>query len=263
MSTETGPIIVAYGAGTNSTALLVGMHERGERPDLILFADTGGERPETYAYLDVLDTWLAKVGFPPLIRVRYAQKTGFVETLEERSLRTQSLPSIAYGYKACSEKFKRRPQDKYVNNWQPAKDAWGAGKKCVKLIGYDADEERRVRNAPTEDNKYVYQYLLYEWDWDRSDCIAAIQRAGLPLPGKSACFFCPSSKKAEVLDLQLRHPDLYARACAMESNANLDTVKGLGRRWAWRDLPQLAPSDLRDLADPEEVPCGCYDGGEP
>ena len=43
------PVIVAYGAGTNSTALLVGMHERGERPDLILFAETGGERVDPYA----------------------------------------------------------------------------------------------------------------------------------------------------------------------------------------------------------------------
>jgi len=254
------PVIVAYGCGTNSTALLVGMYEQGERPDLILFADTGGERPETYAYLDVLDGWLAKVGFPPLIRVRYARKDGTVETLEDRSLNTKSLPSIAYGYKACSEKFKRRPQDKFVNHWAPAKAAWAAGIRCVKMIGYDADEERRVKNAPVEDNKYIYCYPLYGWDWDRNDCIAAIDRAGLPRPGKSACFFCPSSKKAEVLDLQRRYPHLYARACAMEANAQLDTVKGLGRRWSWRDLPQLDVADLCRLADPEEVPCGCYDG---
>jgi hypothetical protein len=255
-------VVVAYGGGTNSTALLVGLHERGERPDLILFADTGGEKPETYAYLDVLDAWLAKVDFPPLIRVRHARKDGTVETLEDRSINTKSLPSIAYGYKACSEKWKRRPQDKYVNSWQPAKDAWFAGEKCIKLIGYDADEDRRVANAPKEDNKYIYQYLLYEWNWDRRDCVDAIKRAGLPLPGKSACFFCPSSKKREVLDLKRKHPELYERACAIEKNANLDTVKGLGRNWAWSDLPALAPYQQASLLDPEDIPCGCFDGGD-
>lgn len=260
MTQSTTPVVVAYGAGTNSTALLVGLHERGERPDLILFADTGGERPETYAYLDVMDTWLASVGFPLLGRVRYTMKDGTMETLEERSLRTRSLPSIAYGYKACSEKFKRRPQDKFVNNWAPAKAAWADGRKCIKLIGYDADEERRVNNAPKEDAKYVYRYPLFDWDWDRNDCLDAIARAGLPLPGKSACFFCPSSKKAEVLDLQRRHPDLFERACAMETNAELDTVKGLGRRWAWHTLPALDPSEARLLQDPDSVPCGCFDG---
>ena len=35
--------IVSYGGGTNSTAMLVGLWERGERPDAIVFADTGGE----------------------------------------------------------------------------------------------------------------------------------------------------------------------------------------------------------------------------
>ena len=46
--------VVSYGAGTNSTAMLIGLHERGERPDLILFADTGGERPETYRHRDAV-----------------------------------------------------------------------------------------------------------------------------------------------------------------------------------------------------------------
>ena len=41
------PIIVSYGGGTNSTAMLIAMVLKGIKPDLILFADTGGELPET------------------------------------------------------------------------------------------------------------------------------------------------------------------------------------------------------------------------
>lgn len=44
-------IVVNFGGGTNSTALLVGMHERGIRPDVIVFSDTGSEVPHTYAHL--------------------------------------------------------------------------------------------------------------------------------------------------------------------------------------------------------------------
>ena len=36
-----------------------------------------------------------------------------------------------------------------------------------------------------------------DWGWTREDCIAAIQQEGLPLPGKSSCFFCPSMKKKD------------------------------------------------------------------
>ena len=48
------PLIVAYGGGTNSTAMLCGFRERGIRPALILFADTGGELPHTYEHLRVM-----------------------------------------------------------------------------------------------------------------------------------------------------------------------------------------------------------------
>ncbi len=40
------PLVVAYGLGVNSTAMLVEFV-----PHLILFTDTGGEKPETYQYM--------------------------------------------------------------------------------------------------------------------------------------------------------------------------------------------------------------------
>ena len=40
-----------------------------------------------------------------------------------------------------------------------------------------------------------------EWGWSRKDCIQAIRDAGLPLPGKSSCFFCPSMKRWETSDI--------------------------------------------------------------
>ena len=38
------PLVVHYGAGVDSTAMLVGMAQRGITPDLILFADVGAEK---------------------------------------------------------------------------------------------------------------------------------------------------------------------------------------------------------------------------
>jgi 3'-phosphoadenosine 5'-phosphosulfate sulfotransferase (PAPS reductase)/FAD synthetase len=48
------PLIVAYGLGVDRTAMLIEFARRSIRPDLILFADTGGEKPETYAYLPIM-----------------------------------------------------------------------------------------------------------------------------------------------------------------------------------------------------------------
>ncbi|HEX4613990.1 MAG TPA: hypothetical protein VH092_37760 [Urbifossiella sp.] len=90
------PLVVAYGLGVNSTAVLVELARRGVRPDRILFADTGGEKPETYAYLPVVQAYLARVGFPPVVTVRYEPRTAPYRTLEGQCLHTGTLPSLAY-----------------------------------------------------------------------------------------------------------------------------------------------------------------------
>jgi len=227
--------VVSYGAGTNSTAMLIGLYEHNERPDLILFADTGGERPETYKHLQIVNDWCRSVDFPLIVTVRET------ETLEENCLRRKALPGIAYGFKSCSEHYKARPQKRWLKE-QGIKDRQF-------LVGIDAGESHRAKH---EDIRYP----LIEWDWGREECIEAIQRAGLPQPGKSACFFCPSSKKPEIHKLKADHPDLLERALKMEANAELTSVKGLGRSYAWRDLVN-GPDVF--VATPE-ISCMCFDG---
>ena len=238
-------VVASFGGGVNSTAMLIGMVERGEKCDLILFADTGGEKPHTYAHeLDFSD-WLRANGMPMVTTVKGAK------TLEDDCLDRHALPSVAYGFKTCSQRFKLRPQDNFLKQYLPAQ-----GKEITRLIGFDADEPHRAK--PFAGNRYP----LIEWGWGRDECIEAIDRAGVKQPGKSACFFCPSSTKKEIHELRRMYPDLAKRAVAMEQNAELTTIKGLGRRFAWGDL--YAAEDGQDKLFPEspiEIDCGCYDGG--
>lgn len=104
-------LVVAFGGGVNSTAMLVEMHKRGIKPNLILFADTGGERPETYTVVDSVSAWCVAHGMPPIVTVKKTYQ-GKPETLEANCLRMNMLPSIAYGFKSCSMKFKTDPQNK-------------------------------------------------------------------------------------------------------------------------------------------------------
>lgn len=263
------PLVVAYGLGVDSTAMLVEFVERGIRPDLILFADTGGEKPETYQYLDVIRPYLARAGFPDVVVVRYQPKRAAYHTLEGQCLHTGTLPSLAYGGKSCSLKYKRTPQDRYILKAYPPGELLRRGKRVVRAIGFEAGEQRRryahvvkaigldateehrtawaqpkasvgkrpSREAWLDQNYFVYYYPLMEWSYDREQCIQIIAAAGLPVPIKSACFYCPASKKREILWLQEHHPELLQRALAMEHNAQpkLTSVKGLGRSFAWAD----------------------------
>ena len=154
---------------------------------------------------------------------------------------SHTLPSIAYGHKRCSQKHKIGPQEKFCNQYAPCREVWKRGGKINRYIGYDAGEMKRYLHSKKfneTDKKYNNHYpLIEEWGWSRNDCVRVIQMAGLPQPGKSSCFFCPSMKQQEILDLKQHHPALYQRALALEANAMpyLKTVKGLGRNYSWQE----------------------------
>ena len=259
--------VVAYGGGTNSTAMLIGMHHRGIPVDLILFADTGCEQPHTYEYLPIMGQWLERNGFPAITVVEYHTRDGERLTLEQECLRSGTLPALAYGYKKCSLKHKIGTQEKFCNNYPPCQEVWSRGEKVVKFIGYDAGEDYRRINAISHDmidTKYKKEYPLIDWGWTREDCVAAIEQEGLPLPGKSSCFFCPSMKRHEIRTLYHNHRDLFDRAIAIEDNArpNLISVKGLGRNWSWRDFVEADKNQTAMcwMFPETDMPCGCYDG---
>ena len=149
--------IVSFGGGTNSTALIIGMYRKQIPIDLILFADTGAERPHTYEHINIFDKWLIEHKIPEITVVKNVDAGGNIYTLEEECLKTHALPSIAYGWKKCSLKHKIGPQDKFCNNYEPCKEVWKQGQKVVKYIGYDAGEKRRKENAfaiDLQDKKY-------------------------------------------------------------------------------------------------------------
>lgn len=145
---------------------------------------------------------------------------------------------------------------------------------------FGAGETRRIQHAaPIDeaDKKYEKHYPLYEWGWTREECVHVIERAGLPRPGKSSCFFCPSMKKKEIQALWENYPDLFERAIALEhgsAKTNVN-VKGLGRDWSWESYynefmanKEFEEAQLTfDQLFPDSpggcicgAPCGCYDG---
>lgn len=257
--TVSRPAVLSFGGGVNSTALLVGLEARAELPHLVLFSDTGGERPATYKHVEHMAAWCAVRGVPFVTVTNGGRGQG--ATLEENCLTRKELPSLAYGFKGCSSKWKRQPMDRYVREWAPAVECWKHGGKVLRLIGIDAGESHRA--VLTEDAKHVYSYPLVDWGWGRDECVAAIRDAGLDVPPKSSCFFCPAMRRAEVLRLAEEEPDLFARAIAIESNAETRTIVGLGRNWKWADLVRQdrAQGKLWDAQLPA-IPCGCMDEGD-
>lgn len=242
------PLVVNFGGGVNSTAMLCGLYERREQVSMVVFADTGGERPDVYEHVKRMSDWCSARGMPAIEVVRWIRQDGSFISLEENCLQKKELPSLAYGFKGCSVKWKAQPIDKAV------KARFGIN--CIRCIGFDAGESHRVKPRP--ESPWEFRYPLVEWGWDRQECLLAIKRVGAPKAAKSACFFCPASKKWEIKELKERSPDLYERAIAMERNAETRTVKGLGRRWSWEEAMRSEGPDLFS----SEIACECYEGPE-
>ncbi len=241
-------LIVSFGGGVNSAAMLVGMHERGIRPDLILFADTGGEKPETYAFVDTMRTWTVRNMDLGIVAVN---NSGMYGTLEHECSVKATMPSIVFGTKSCSDKYKMRPQKQYVERvYKDQQVLWA--------VGIDAGESHRSGEFAN------CWHPLIEWRWTRLHCKEALLRASLPVPVKSACFFCPSSKPPEIRRLAKDHPDLFDRALAMEDraakNPGLIKIHGLGRHWSWRNVRDADENQVDLFTDPEQTPCMCFDG---
>jgi hypothetical protein len=242
------------------------------RPDFITFADTGGEKKETYAYEVVIQDYLKQMGFPPVTTVRYVPnesrvKHGMYYTLEQNCLMNATLPSLAFGYKKCSIKAKRIPQDKYRAEQEMVQKAWAAGLQAICAIGYDAGPKDQRRADVVDDEQYEYWYPLIQLGWDRERCIEEIKAEGLPgwsdwrgnkwvksggQPVKSACWFCPSNKPEELQNFaQTVHGRDYLRGIVrMEDTAqpHLTAIQGLWRNGVkgTRDASKKRPGRMAD-----------------
>ena len=242
-------LIVSLGVGRDSTAMLVLLKLKGIRPDVIVFADPRGEKDETYAYIAILDEWLAAAGFPPITIIRHENGKGDAG-LEGQMLRLGTIPSVAFNKSAsCSDTWKQQPQKRFARGLAGAQETFARNSRVVFAIGFEAGECDRVDRARTYNalkpsRHFQNWFPLVEAGVDLPGCIELIVGAGLPVPLKSACYFCPSSRVEEIFWLAETHPALFMRALIMEARAlpKLTKLKGLGgRAFRWRDLDCAEP----------------------
>jgi hypothetical protein len=253
------PLVVSYGMGTDSTALLVLLaHEVSLGNELatverIQFADTGNELDHTYNFLPIMNEWLAKNNMPSITTVRRGgQDTSLLRQCE----RLGTMPSLAYGGKSCSLKWKVAAMESDIIHWPRARAAWKAGLTVHKMIGYDASPADLKRSKNAGNHRYTYLYPLRDARITRPTLQQIVADTGLPDPGKSACGMCPARKKPEIAVLMQTTPAKLADYLRVEAKAMLRTgsekddwsTEGLGRNYAWREmLAREMPKELEFL----------------
>lgn len=214
--------VISYGGGVQSTALLV-LAAQGKLDldvDAALFANVGddSEHPGTLRYVrEVAIPWAAEHGLP-VHELRRVMRDGTERTLWQdlmRDSRTINIPvrmdNGAPGNRNCTHTYKVR----VVGKWLKEHGASSEDPATV-AIGISTDEIIRVSNKRAE----AYErpvYPLIDLGLDRSACQRVIQEAGLPVPGKSSCFFCPFHRPQTWAEMRRDEPDLFFKAADLEA----------------------------------------------
>lgn len=221
---------VSYGGGVQSTALLV--LAAAQRIDFGTFvmANVGedSEMPATLRYVREIAAPFAESHGIELHMLDRRRRDGSVETLYGRLTKegSRSLPipvrmsNGAPGSRSCTADFKIRVTGKWAKQ-----HGANAAQPAVVGIGISADEVHRANTRLVEPHERVVYPLIGIGEetglrLNRADCARVIQRAGLPVPPKSSCYFCPFHR-LEVWDEMARtDPGLFAKAADLEDTLN-------------------------------------------
>ena len=194
--------ILSFGGGLNSTALLVFLIDNKYPLDEVIFADTGGEVPETYNYLKIIDSYLCKHRIPFKI-VR--SKNG---ALYDCCIRRKVTPSQIWRW--CTRDYKITPIHAHYRS---------LNNHIIQYLGIAYEERDRMKQSRVE---YVTNiFPLVDNKLSRQDCIDIIMLADadLPIPVRSGCFFCPFNSLSRWTEIFERHRDLLLKARTLEENS--------------------------------------------
>lgn len=212
----------SYGGGVQSTAALVLAAEGRIDFRHFYFANVGedSENPSTLDYVREIAMPYADAHGVEIVELRKRLRDGSPQTLVERieaSARSIPIPvrmgkDGAPGNRSCTAEFKIRVIEKELRRRGATKDD-----RAIVGLGISLDEWHRA--GTPEDPRSPYQlreYPLIDQRIDRAQCSEIIRAAGLPVPDKSACFFCPFHTSEQWRLLAQRSPDLFEKACQLE-----------------------------------------------
>ena len=217
--------MISYGGGVQSSAMIVLAIQGKIDAQRAVFANVGddSEHPASLDYVrNVMRPWATSQGFP-VHEVNRIKRDGSVETLWGQLMKegSRSIPipmrmsgTGAPGNRSCTGDFKIA----VISKWLKANGATKDDPAIVN-IGISVDEIERAGRG--RDGLYERRaYPLLDLGLNRSDCMNVISDAGLRVPPKSSCFFCPFHRPATWAEMRRDEPELFSKSVLLEKTMN-------------------------------------------
>jgi hypothetical protein len=226
--------VFSFGAGVQSVACLALAAQGQLDYKNFAFCNVGddSENPASLSYYRDYALPYAQAHGLSLFELRYIRRDGSPDTIFQRLTRPGSrsigipvrMSNGAPGRRSCTVDFKI----KRVDRWLRQNGAVSSG--AMVGLGISFDERLRVRYPLTDEETPWKQreYPLVDRRIDRAQCIEIIKRAGLPVPPKSSCWFCPYHSGRAWQEMRQSQPALFQQAVDLETLIN-ERRAALGR----------------------------------
>jgi hypothetical protein len=207
-------VVISYGGGVQSTALIVLAMSEGWDVDEIVHVDLlDAESPATREYVARFREWLQR---------EYRRDITVIERdlYGDMLARPGFTPVPWHGRREkfmlkrqCTREYKVQPLQRYLYDRYP-------GERIGLMLGISVDEYHRMRDSSAARIEHVYP--LVDRCLTRWQCREIVERAGLAVPWKSSCWFCPFRSVVSQWALVQRYPDLAGMARVLEDRINTE-----------------------------------------
>lgn len=203
--------VLSYSGGLQSTALLVLAGRRQVRIDAAIHIDLGvAESPDTIRYIrDVAIPYAREKGIH--VRIGYVDAVGdILSNPAHPKAPFRDAATKAPTTRQCTNHWKVRVFRRLLRAMMHEMRVPVRRDAVQVLLGISYDETERIK--PPDVQYYSHEYPLVDLKLRREDCVSIIEEEGLPVPDKSACWFCPFTKTERFRSICARYPEVAAMA---------------------------------------------------
>ena len=212
---------VSCSGGKDSTALVLGMWERGMQIDEIVAADEGMWWDEAYR---VLEQITEITGIPVNIITPPENKRFEYLMFDTEIIKGKRKGTKGYGWPTtlnrwCTTFCKARPLDAHL------KEKEAEGYRIISYIGIAADEAHRaLKEGGTA--KIEKRFPLIDWGMTEADCLHYCYDHGIDFGGlyehfnRLSCWCCPLMRIGDARSLYHFYPDKWAKLKDLDTRAN-------------------------------------------